>query len=171
MNRFIFRILQIIAILVLIFSSSGLTAKSTHNTVGVLNHESLLLNDSPTNSSFNSSYTFTSQDKFSCSDNIPESKEKFAALVDELSPVWNAISTRDEHTLLDFLSSESPFVRETAWRGLANMSVNDINRLFELAMDESLDIKWFTLSNQTLNAAHLRRLENLISSENPDVKS
>ncbi len=98
-----------------------------------------------------------------CRDILPGDRLEFARLVDSLHPVWSAVSARDELQLLDYLTSSDVFVRDTAWRGLANMNVSNIEKLFDLALDDSLNTRWFTLSNQTINATQLRKLETLIS--------
>ena len=164
MTHYMFRILQFTVVLTVVFWSTGVLANSYHGGLGSTNGLSSIQDDKQIKNSFG-------PDTSNLQDNIPESKEKFSELVDELSPVWTAVSARDESALLSFLTNDSPFVRETAWRGLANMAVTDISRLFEFALDESLDIRWFTLSNQTLSGEHLRTLENLITNDDPDVKS
>lgn len=98
-----------------------------------------------------------------CRDILPGERTDFAKLVDVLHPVWTAVSARDEQRLLNYLSSDEVFIRDTAWRGLANMNVKDASRLFDLAMADSLNTRWFTLSNQTMDASLLRRLETMAS--------
>ena len=171
MTRYTYIILKLIIILALAFCPIGVTANTFNRSLGTSNHQVLSINDKSTHNLISSVISNKLDDKFSCSDTIPESKEKFSELVDELFPVWAAVSARDESLLMTYSSSEHLFVSETAWRGLANISVTDVSRLFDLAMNESLDIKWFTLSNQVLDANHLRSLENLISSDKPDVRS
>ncbi len=87
----------------------------------------------------------------------------FTDQVDLLYPVWTATSARDAESVIQYLNSESAMVREAAWRGLSNMTLEDSGVLFEFAMNDTLTIRWYTLSNHPVKAEHLRVLEDLVS--------
>ncbi len=86
----------------------------------------------------------------------------FSDQVDLLYPVWIATSARDSDTVLSFLNSEYPVVREAAWRGLSNMTIGDPTVLFEYAMNDTLSVRWYALSSHPVMADHLRVLEELL---------
>lgn len=111
----------------------------------------------------------------SVSSNLPQGgspEARYHALVDVLTPVWNAVSERNEAAVLAFLSHEHPEVRRTALRGLANMTVSDPFVLLQYATADLADdsVYWFALSTQTWSAEQLRTLEALLSTEVSDVR-
>lgn len=99
------------------------------------------------------------------SDNTGQS---FSDRVDMLYPVWYATASRDAESVLEYLNSESAIVREAAWRGLSNMTVKNTDALFEFAMNDTLRIRWYTLSNHPVKSEHLRILEELIPESSDD---
>jgi cyclophilin family peptidyl-prolyl cis-trans isomerase len=86
---------------------------------------------------------------------------EFDHLVDKLLPVWNSISDRDESALFVYLDAEDSHIQDAAWRGLANMSVNDTDILLEKAISGTSKLRWYGLSTQTLKTEHLRQLEEM----------
>jgi cyclophilin family peptidyl-prolyl cis-trans isomerase len=91
----------------------------------------------------------------------------YAALIDALIPLWDAVSARDEARIMEFLTHIHPDVRRTALRGLANMSVGNTDALLSLASSDLSDetTYWFALSTQNWSAVQLRTLENLLTAE------
>lgn len=85
--------------------------------------------------------------------------QSFSAMVDQLHPVWTAISGRNESVLLEYLSDSNVHMREAAWRGISNMSVTDRDAMFQAAMRDTLPVRWYALGNHPLTSQQLRHLE------------
>jgi len=107
-------------------------------------------------------YEVQQRDEFECVPSAMVSNMSFADQVDLMYPVWLATSTRDEFALIHYLASEHSLVREAAWRGLSNMTMENPQVLFEYAMNDTLSIRWYTLSNHPVMSEHLRILEDLL---------
>jgi len=105
-------------------------------------------------------------DSFRCVATSEISSMTFSDQVDLLYPVWLASASRESEAVLGFLNAESTLVRKAAWRGLSNITLDDSGMLFEYAMNDTLEIRWYTLSNQPVKAEHLRVLEDLVSESN-----
>lgn len=101
-----------------------------------------------------------------CEASSSTSSLSFSDQVDLLFPVWSATASRDSETLSDFLNSDSALIREAAWRGLSNLTLDDTGFLFEHALNDTLAIRWYTLSNHPVKSEHLRVLEDLLSESN-----
>lgn len=91
------------------------------------------------------------------------SSMSFSDQVDLLYPVWTATASRDSEALSSFLNSETALIRETAWRGLSNLTLDDTGFLFEHALNDTLAIRWYTLSNHPVKSEYLRVLEDLLN--------
>jgi cyclophilin family peptidyl-prolyl cis-trans isomerase len=112
---------------------------------------------------------YSTSDNYRCEANPVVTNVSFSDQVDLLYPVWTATSARDAETLIEFLQSEVALVREATWRGLSNMTLVTPEVLFEFAMNDTLAIRWYTLSNHPVKAEHLRVLEELVGeSSNAD---
>lgn len=105
-------------------------------------------------------------DYIRCEASSGASSISLADQVDLLYPVWTATSSRDSETLSGFLNSESELIREAAWRGLSNITLDDTAFLFEHALNDTLAIRWYTVSNHPVKAEHLRVLEELLDDSN-----
>jgi cyclophilin family peptidyl-prolyl cis-trans isomerase len=92
----------------------------------------------------------------------PSPKNDFSTFVDVVSPLWNAIAERDEAIILTFLTHPDAKVRETALRGLANMRMESVDQILDLALSQKEQLAWFTLSTQRLSPDILRRIEAFI---------
>ncbi len=101
----------------------------------------------------------------------PSFESDFSSFVDVVSPLWNAISERDEAKIVTFLTHSDPVVRETALRGLANMRIESTELILELALSQQEQLAWFTLSTQRLPADILRRIEAFIDESQQDSPS
>lgn len=124
---------------------------------------SFMMFSAPTNGNHQ---TGKHDDSFRCVATSDISTMNFSDQVDLLYPVWSASTSRDSQGVLGFLNAESSLVREAAWRGLSNMTLDDSALLFEYAMNDTLAIRWYTLSNHPVKSEHLRVLEDLVSESN-----
>lgn len=98
------------------------------------------------------------------------SSMSFADQVDLLYPVWTATASRDPEALSSFLNSDSALIREATWRGLSNLTLDDTGFLFEYALNDTLPLRWYTLSNHSVKSEHLRVLEDLLNESNDTDK-
>jgi cyclophilin family peptidyl-prolyl cis-trans isomerase len=108
-----------------------------------------------------SAFEVQQTDELKCAPSAMVSNMSFADQVDLMYPVWVATSSRDESALIPYLASEHSLIREAAWRGLSNMTLENPQVLFEYAMNDTLSIRWYTLSNHPVLSEHLRILEDL----------
>jgi cyclophilin family peptidyl-prolyl cis-trans isomerase len=78
---------------------------------------------------------------------------------DDRSLVFEARADKDESRLLDLASHPDLNVRNTAWRALANITVQNTDSLMAMALRNGSDVALFSLTMQPLTSAQLRRLE------------
>lgn len=100
--------------------------------------------------------------------NTSETHASWAKKVDMLEPLWHAISERNEADILSYLKSNESIMVETALRGLANMTIENITPVFEMALSDSQPLAWFTLSTQQTDSGKLREIEaHILKNETP----
>jgi cyclophilin family peptidyl-prolyl cis-trans isomerase len=87
--------------------------------------------------------------------------DEWNQLVDTLTPVWIAASERNERVLFTFAQHDNPEIRNAAWRGLANFSLQDTDQSIDLALQANSETAWFALSTQSLRSDQIQRIMNL----------
>lgn len=85
---------------------------------------------------------------------------------DDRSLVFEARANKDESQLLDLAAHPDLNVRNTAWRALANITVQNTDSLVMMALRNGTDVALFSLTMQPLTSAQLRRLESEYETRN-----